>query len=535
MSALREVVAKLTFDVDDAPLKKGSAGVDRLTDTLQKAGAAVGASLVYDKVKEFTLGVIDMGDEIGDTAEKLGVSTDALQFWRFAAESMGAEASELGTGFKILTKQAGEAALGNKEAGETFKKIGVDIKDASGRTKDSATLFHDVGLALADVEDPAIRSTLAMKIFGKSGTALLPLFSKGSAGLDELSAKFDKLGGGLSGEALGALGDADQALRENELAVRRLKGELSIALIPTFTRFVDGVSEGSRKAEELTKGTNALQIGVGALASVAGVAAIGMAAPYAPFILTAGAAVASITDVSNAFTSGNSKMLDFMGKVDKFLTGKDVGKLANKEAKDFGQDVADNGFDVAQGNVRQRLAVGRARDRINQIDEVERSGKGFTEFGGQIFQQHGKTSLSNRSVAETLQLIRMRREAEAELSFAKSGGLQKGAINDFATNAVSQATVESADVVNRDRLAADVAAALNPMFGMTQTANVPQPQPVKQDVKVDIKTNHQAVIQTQATSPDEIGTAYAAAAKKADAASIEQARNAIVPALAAGQ
>jgi hypothetical protein len=82
---------------------------------------------------------------LGELADQLGVSTDALQAFRFAATEVGLRSEDLERGLAILTRRIGEAAVDGGEAEKAFRKIGVAFLDASGnadRRRGGASAEH---------------------------------------------------------------------------------------------------------------------------------------------------------------------------------------------------------------------------------------------------------------------------------------------------------------------------------------------------------------------------------------------------------
>lgn len=84
----------------------------------------------------------------------------------------------------------------------------------------------------------AERTALAMKIFGKSGSELVPLLGKGSAGIAELAAKANELGVVFSDDAVKAGGAFDDALKDVNSSIEGLRNALGAEL---FTDFTDGL------------------------------------------------------------------------------------------------------------------------------------------------------------------------------------------------------------------------------------------------------------------------------------------------------
>ncbi|MBS4048579.1 MAG: phage tail tape measure protein, partial [Alphaproteobacteria bacterium] len=117
-------------------------------------------------------------------AEQLGVSTDALQAYQFAATQSGIKSEELNTALARLSRTVGEAANGSTNAIKAFRDLGVGILDAGGNLRATEDILGDVATAIAAIDDPARRAAAAVDFFGKSGQKLLPLLSGGKQGLD---------------------------------------------------------------------------------------------------------------------------------------------------------------------------------------------------------------------------------------------------------------------------------------------------------------------------------------------------------------
>src|SRR5688572_23525187 len=122
---LRELLAKFGIEVDDGALKKADAGIDKtkgkildLGELASGLGGAFAGAALIGGVAHFTQGLIDLGSELDDQSNRLGISASELQGWRFVAGQAGASAEELGSGLKILTKNIADAAEGGAAAKE---------------------------------------------------------------------------------------------------------------------------------------------------------------------------------------------------------------------------------------------------------------------------------------------------------------------------------------------------------------------------------------------------------------------------------
>ncbi|MDO6575145.1 hypothetical protein, partial [Staphylococcus pasteuri_A] len=68
-------------------------------------------------------------DDIGKTADKIGLTTDALQELRTIAESAGVAQSSLDSSMERFSKRLGEAVLGTGAANKALKEMGLSADD----------------------------------------------------------------------------------------------------------------------------------------------------------------------------------------------------------------------------------------------------------------------------------------------------------------------------------------------------------------------------------------------------------------------
>src|SRR5688572_14122428 len=122
--ALREVLADLSVRVSGVQqLAQANRGVDRAVVGLRNVGqrlgaigAAISSALAVREVGALVHQVIVLGDEIGDTSQRMGVSAAALQRWRFIAERSGVETAELDGALRGFNRTLGQASRGGAAA-----------------------------------------------------------------------------------------------------------------------------------------------------------------------------------------------------------------------------------------------------------------------------------------------------------------------------------------------------------------------------------------------------------------------------------
>lgn len=173
------------------------------TTALTGIGLAMGGASFAAMAKE----AINAADNIGDLAEKTGLSTNALQALQYAARDVGAGAGALESGVARLNKTLGEAGAGNKEAIKQFKEMGDVSFHTGGYLRTTEEVLRDVAERMAAAGTVAERTAIATAAFGKGGAALVPVLKDGAAGLDDMISRLREMGVLVDEKSLG---QADQ-------------------------------------------------------------------------------------------------------------------------------------------------------------------------------------------------------------------------------------------------------------------------------------------------------------------------------------
>jgi hypothetical protein len=131
-------------------------------------------------------------ERLGQLAERVGVSFQFIQVLDAAAKASGSSVESLGGAFNKFLRSLGDARNGSKAAADAFRTLGISSDDL--QTKSPEELFRQMARAISGITDPADRASVAMDLFGKSGTELLPIF----ASLDQAAADLERIGGAIT-------------------------------------------------------------------------------------------------------------------------------------------------------------------------------------------------------------------------------------------------------------------------------------------------------------------------------------------------
>lgn len=214
--------------------------------------------------KEVISSVEEMGLELDKLSQKTGVSVEQLSRLQNAAKLAEVSNEELNTGFRKLAASIQEAHAGSGKAADAFKLLGVNVNDAQGHTKAMDALLLEVAEKFAGFRDGANKSALAMDIFGRSGTALIPFLNKGREGIEELAKKSDELGATMGGKSVEAAKRYKDAMNELGLAATALKITLGDFLLPILTKFVKLVEDAGLGIAHMAENTHKLELSMAA-------------------------------------------------------------------------------------------------------------------------------------------------------------------------------------------------------------------------------------------------------------------------------
>lgn len=170
--------------------------MNRISRSAAKAGAAIGAGLAAGATAAAVVvkRAIDEADRLSKAAQKVGIPTEVLSELKFAADLSGVAFESLQQQLGRLIKTQTEAAQGSGRAAEVFKALGLSARDASGELTKTPDLLASIADRFKSLPDGALKSQLAVELFGRAGRDLIPLLNGGSEGLKRFSDEARRLG-----------------------------------------------------------------------------------------------------------------------------------------------------------------------------------------------------------------------------------------------------------------------------------------------------------------------------------------------------
>lgn len=195
--------SKLNKGVGEAEAKlkgfeKTSSDVsDKVKSSISRFTVAAGAALIgLGYVIQST---INAAEALGQKAQSLGLAADELGKLQFAATQTNVEVGSLNQSLVLLSRKMGDREAGS-EGVRTFDALGISVKNASGELKSSGAVFLELADKFSRMKDSAAKTQLAVSLFGRAGSEMVPLLNQGSQAIQEMADK---------GVALGAVFDTE--------------------------------------------------------------------------------------------------------------------------------------------------------------------------------------------------------------------------------------------------------------------------------------------------------------------------------------
>ncbi len=241
------VVGALRVDLgmETAAFTKGAKHAEetlgKLHEKLKEYAAKFVAAFAFEAIVEGIHGSIEAMDQLGKTAQKVGIPVEELSKLSLAAKLTDTSMETLASTTVKLSKNL-ELIQGGKggNAGAAFKAIGVSAVDASGKLKEPQQVIADIVEKFHNMKDGANKTAIALAIFNKTGAEMIPFLNQGKQGLEEAAALQEKFG--LTTQAAA---DQSQNFNDNltilKAAFQGLFQKIAIEMLPALNDLTNAV------------------------------------------------------------------------------------------------------------------------------------------------------------------------------------------------------------------------------------------------------------------------------------------------------
>lgn len=157
-------------------------------------------------------GALEYAGALQDATDNTGMAIGAFQELQLVFEAGGVSSEDFAGAVTKLNKGLGEAAVGkDKGLAALMTKLRIPLRDAKGAIRGVEEVLPELSDAFKKNENPAVRTRMAMELFGKAGAKLIAIMMQGGASLAEARKEAQRLGAVLSNESTGRLDDLGDA------------------------------------------------------------------------------------------------------------------------------------------------------------------------------------------------------------------------------------------------------------------------------------------------------------------------------------
>lgn len=230
------------------------------------AGTAAAAG-----VAALTRQSLQLMDNLDEVSAKLGIGTETLSKWGYAAKLSGTDLDSLSKGLAQLSKNMAAGLDSGSSKGKLFEALGIQLKDAQGNLRAVEDVLPELADRFKVLDNNATETALAMELLGKSGVDLLDFFNRGKQGLDDLGNELERFGGVVTPEAAAEAARFYDELDRLKTAGQGLgiliAGRLAPALAESTSKLRELVTQGDLAANAVTLLEGAMSASIGVIRS----------------------------------------------------------------------------------------------------------------------------------------------------------------------------------------------------------------------------------------------------------------------------
>lgn len=229
-----------------------AAGAGGLSSSLIGAAGVIGIVVVV--VGALVIGVYQLekallqateraaayGDEIYRGSQRTKLSTETLSGLKLAADENSVSFGTLTTGLSRYLRNVEDAHKKNKALREEFKALGIDLEKSAS---DPVEAINELILALNRIGDGAEENEAVIKLLGRAGDQLIPVFRQLGGDIDQTTGKARALGTALSADDARAFHIIQVAVRDLQAMMLGLSVTIGRELGPAFLGLVKAATD----------------------------------------------------------------------------------------------------------------------------------------------------------------------------------------------------------------------------------------------------------------------------------------------------
>lgn len=209
----------------------------------KKAAGAIAGYFAFESFKEGIKSALDYAEAINHVRQSAGMSAD--QVYALSAQAKLADVSfeAISKATSKFNKNLGEASMGAGDARKALQNLGLSLKDSDGHMIGSYEQLSKIADIFADMPDGASKTTMAMKIFGKTGAEMIPVLNQGSKALKEYA-------GFLNEDTTNAAENFNDSLTRIKMSSEAFYMQIVADMVPTLNELADIFNNTAHNSKE---------------------------------------------------------------------------------------------------------------------------------------------------------------------------------------------------------------------------------------------------------------------------------------------
>jgi len=169
MQAIADAAHKIKQPIDNAQTSSAN-----LLASFKSIAGALGVAFSVQAITGFVGRVFTAASAVKDMSDKLGISIEATQRFRFAAEQTGSTLENVGTAIGFMNKTL---AAGGGGTAQVLRDVGLQFEDIRKMRPEDA--FLSIADAIKAIPDPMEQARIQTELFGRGAADLLPGIKEG--------------------------------------------------------------------------------------------------------------------------------------------------------------------------------------------------------------------------------------------------------------------------------------------------------------------------------------------------------------------
>ena len=214
---------------------------------------AVGIGLGVTALTGLAMKASEATDRIDKMSLKVGLSRKAFQEWDYIMGQNGISIDSMQTGMNRITNLFDDLQKGSKTATEAFSRLGLNMENLAGKSKDD--IFNLVIEKLQGISNETERAAIANDLFGKSGSELAPLLNAGADATEQLRQRAHELGLVLNDEAIDAGVKFGDTLDDVKKSFGVVGTQIGVEFMPVLQGLLDWIIEHMPEIKQFIRDT----------------------------------------------------------------------------------------------------------------------------------------------------------------------------------------------------------------------------------------------------------------------------------------